>query len=249
MQPHEPCKTYRTSHTPSEYGQRYRLTYAQGYYHYQWDQIEKPILAKLVEEQRIRGARSLLDFACGCGRILSFCESSFETAWGVDVSESMLAEARQVCQTSSLFQQDMTVIPLERTFDVVTAFRFFLNAEPTLRSEALRSIHQALNPEGVLIANVHVNSLSILGHVYRLRNAVHGRTIANTLSFRAFESTLQANGFQIERTIWYGFLPRTGFGVDRLSKYLIRPVEKAWQAFHLPRSMAQCFICVCHKVK
>lgn len=243
----EPSKSYRTSHASTAYGQRYRRTYERGYYRYQWEQIEKPILDRLFDEQRSRGARSILDFACGGGRILSVGEQCFETSCGVDVSGSMLAEARRVCRRSDLVLQDITMKPLDSTFDVVTAFRFFLNAEPELRKEALHAIRQALKPDGVLIANVHVNSRSILGHVYRLRNALRKRTIANTLSFKAFEDTLRENGFRIEKTVWYSFLPRTGSGLDYLAGFMMRPFERAWRAAHLPQDMAQCFVCVCRK--
>jgi SAM-dependent methyltransferase len=243
----EPSKSYRTSHASTDYGQRYRRTYERGYYRYQWEQIEKPILDRLFDEQWSRGARSILDFACGGGRILSIGEQCFEMSCGVDVSGSMLIEARRVCHKSDLVLQDITTKPLGSTFDVVTAFRFFLNAEPELRKEALQAIRQALNPGGVLIANVHVNSRSILGCVYRLRNTLFGRTIANTLSYRTFEETLRANGFRIEKTVWYSFLPRTGSGLDRLAAFMMKPFEKAWKATRLPEELAQCFICVCRK--
>lgn len=247
--PEPPSKTYRTSHASSEYGKRYSRTYSQGYYYHQWEQIEKPILKDLLDEQRRRGAKSLLDFACGCGRILSVCERDFETAWGVDVSESMLAEAKNVCPMAKLVLRDITRDPLDRTFDVATAFRFFLNAEPALRAEALQAIRQALNPGGVLIANIHVNSRSLQGLVYRLRNKLRGRISANTLAWDDFNAILREHGFQIEKTVWYGYWPRTGFFMDGLASKMIRPVESLWHTLRLPPSVAQAYVCVCSKVE
>ena len=66
---------------------------------------------------------------------------------GVDVSEAMLARA--CCPGNVRLQHiDMTRHFLGETFDVVTAFRFFLNAEPLLREQALQAIRNHLTEGG-----------------------------------------------------------------------------------------------------
>lgn len=202
----EKNKTYRDSHSSEGYGQRYRRTYEKGYYHYQWIYLERPLIERLFKELVADGAKSYLDFACGTGRILSVAESFFNETTGVDVSESMLAEARSLCKRSMILNMDLTSDHLPDTFDVITAFRFFLNAEDELRSGALKAISGLLSERGVFLANIHVNRRSILGYVYRVRNRILKKTTANIEGYEEFENLLQSNGFKIENVYWYSFL-------------------------------------------
>lgn len=241
-------KTYRDSHSSEGYGQRYRRTYEKGYYHYQWIYLERPLIERLFKELVADGAKSYLDFACGTGRILGVAESFFNETTGVDVSESMLTEARNLCNRSSILKMDLTVDYLKETFDIITAFRFFLNAEAELRYEALKAIHSRLRDRGVFIVNIHCNKRSILGYIYRVRNRILKRNTANTEGYEEFKNLLQSNGFKIENVYWYSFLPRTGWYFEWLPKYFMKPVEKIWMKIPcLPKGIAQSFLCVCRK--
>ena len=71
----------------------------------------------------------------------------FGTVVGIDVSEAMLMCA-SVSENVTLYCIDITKVSLAETFDVVTAFRFFLNAEDSLRREALRAIYRRLREGG-----------------------------------------------------------------------------------------------------
>jgi hypothetical protein len=53
----------------------------------------------------------------------------------------------------------------------VTAFRFLLNAEPSLRAAALDWMRDRLGPEGLLIVNFHRNPRSLRGSYLRLRRS------------------------------------------------------------------------------
>lgn len=113
------------------------------------------VLARRVPQPR---AASLLDFACGTGRILALLETHVGEAVGVDVSPSMLAVAEQQVRRATLLRCDLTREPaLEgRRFDLITAFRFFPNAEPALRHEAMERLCGLLAPGGLLIYNNHL---------------------------------------------------------------------------------------------
>src|SRR5207249_2994067 len=94
--------------------------------------IERDFLAGLIRRQKSRwGNCSYLDFACGTGRVISFVEALVSSSLGIDTSEEMLRVAAKKVQRSELLCIDITErVDLEGTYDLITAFRFFLNAEP-----------------------------------------------------------------------------------------------------------------------
>jgi len=240
-------ESYRGSHASEGYGGHYDGTYRQGYYHYQWEYLEKPLLKSVFAAIPNRASKDYLDFACGTGRIISVGAGLFRSATGVDISESMLREARGKADTAEFIQRDITREPLDRQFDVITAFRFFLNAEPELSSAVLRELHARLKPDGLLIANIHMNSASVTGLAYRLRNAFAGRTIAKVRSLADFTRQLDEHGFRIVQIHWYSVLPRTGWRLGWIPKYLMKPVEA--MARRVPGFMrfSQSFLLVCEK--
>jgi predicted TPR repeat methyltransferase len=101
----------------------------------------------------------LLDFACGTGRITSFLEDCVTTSTGVDISGSMLAVAGQKLKRTEIIEADITAgnIFKSRQFNLITAFRFFLNAEPELRSTAIEALADLLTEDGCLVFNNHHN--------------------------------------------------------------------------------------------
>jgi len=240
--------SYRDSHSSPEYGKRYERTYSQGYYYEQWIKVERPLLQNILKQTIDSGASSCLDFACGTGRILLLIEEMFSIAYGVDVSDSMLKIAREKCKTAVIEKRDLALNPFEYRFDVITAFRFFLNAEPQLRNEALMSIHKHLDDNGILVTNCHVNKWSPLGIFYQLREAVWKHKNANTLSLSEFKEILEINSFQIQSVYRYGYLPRTGWHLQWIPRFLMLPFERFVKKVPvMPDWMAQSFILVCKK--
>ncbi|ARP64375.1 SAM-dependent methyltransferase [Mesorhizobium sp. WSM1497] len=236
---------YRTSHQDPGYGTLYSETFSSGYYAALWSRIEKPLIESML--QPLGGPeRSCLDFARGTGRITNVAAPLFGQVVGVDVSQSMLACAR-VPEHVKLIKADLTLAPLPRKFDAVTAFRFFLNAENALRHDALLAIHAHLNEGGLLISNIQMNATSPMGRVCRFLNRRAGRTIHSTLSIDAYRQMLVANGFAVERIIGYGFLPRPGWLLPRLCEMLVGPFETMCRRAGLPASLAQNFVVVARK--
>ncbi len=97
-------------------------------------QLQRPLLENLVKDFRAAqvGPVRLLDFACGTGRVLSALAPLVDSADGVDISENMVAVARGKCPKARLLVGDMLARPelLQPTYDLITCFRFVLNAEP-----------------------------------------------------------------------------------------------------------------------
>lgn len=119
---------------------------------------EAAVLAALLAGPLLANRRRYLDFACGTGRILGQLAPHFEEAVGVDVSEKMVEQARAKAPQATIHLADLTKDTLSLgEFDLVTAFRFFGNAEDALRAEVLRALRARLRPDGVLIINNHRN--------------------------------------------------------------------------------------------
>jgi ubiquinone/menaquinone biosynthesis C-methylase UbiE len=223
---------YRECHTSDDAVAAYHDTYASGYYAAQWKLLEQPILRRLFEEQRAKGATSMLDIACGQGRITLLGAEYFPNVLGVDYSEQMLDRARKVQQesstvsaTNSLFEVgDVRTFTADEPFDVVTAFRFFLNAEDGLRTEGLRCVRRNLAPSGVFITNVHVAATSPLAWFYSASNTARrmlGKTVSpvrNSISLRRFKRMLAGEGLRVESVHRYSLLPRLGSVSDRLAE-------------------------------
>jgi hypothetical protein len=122
-------------------------------------------------------------------------------------------------------RHDITRIPLGEEFDVITAFRFFLNAEPELRHDALMAIRKHMKPSGKLVCNVHMNHNSLLGLFYRSTRWLRRGPQHNTLSFREFKGLLSSTGFSIERVVWYGAVPRPGRLFEGIMDRFVGPIE------------------------
>jgi ubiquinone/menaquinone biosynthesis C-methylase UbiE len=147
--------SYRMSHQAAEARIAYDRTFEVGYYAGLWRKIEQPLLESILRP--LGGPeRTSLDFACGTGRITKVAARFFGSVVGVDVSEAMLSNA-SVPENVTLICADITRTPLERQFNVITAFRFFLNAEDNLRRDALRTIYRHLHEDGVLVCNIQLN--------------------------------------------------------------------------------------------
>nr|WP_250888969.1 class I SAM-dependent methyltransferase [Mesorhizobium sp. dw_380] len=236
---------YRTSHCAPGYGAHYNKTHESGYYGALWEKVEKPLILGVLCP--MGGAdRKCLDFACGTGRITNVAAGLFGEVVGVDISKSMLGCA-QVPPNVRLRHTDMTTEPLGEAFDVVTAFRFFLNAEDRLKSEALKAINEHLKADGRLVCNIHMNATSPIGLICRLLNRLFGRTVRNTLSAARFKELLTASGFLVEEIIPYGYLPRPGHLLPGACEALMEPVEKASRTLRVPGQLAQHFLVVAKK--
>ncbi len=196
-----------------------------------WDVVwtlERPLLESVVREQRARSGKvAYLDFACGTGRVLSFLEPLVDEATGIDVSTSMLARAAGRVKQARLVQADVTRpdAPVEGCYDLITAFRFLLNAEPQLRRDGLRALVARLRDgSSRLVLNTHGSPRSYKGLVVPARRL---------FGLRGGEENLLAVG-EVERLLAEaGLTPVARFGMAVLPSPLWRffpgaavPVER-----------------------
>ena len=152
-----PHDDYRSSHQGK--GEDYQSRFSGSSHRALMWRIEQRILRDLLHKHFSRPHQvRLLDFACGTGRILRLLEHDVGSATGVDVARSMLDVAGQGVDKARLLCADITsddVLDDER-FDLITAFRFFPNAEPALRDEAMAKLVTLMAPGGVLVFNNHL---------------------------------------------------------------------------------------------
>lgn len=204
-------QSYRWSHTSADRANRYDRRYAEWNHDTMLWSLEQGLL--LREVARLRKTKPIieyLDFACGTGRVLSFLEPRVDKAAGIDIAESMLAVARRKVKNAQLICCDISVEsgPPEARYDLITAFRFLLNAEPALRVAALKALARRLRDrESRLIVNNHNNlsSYKILAWpVYRLRRALLSRPMPNYLTLRQAKRIFAAAGLELAAAHGYG---------------------------------------------
>ena len=124
-----------------------------------WD-LEKKIIDEFINNKNIF---SHLDFASGTGRIAKFLEKNNKEQYLLDSSKKMLGYAKKILDLnkSTFIEDDFTKTTLNKKFDLITAFRFFPNAEFFLREQAMKFISEHLKDDGILIINNHFNFWSI----------------------------------------------------------------------------------------
>jgi SAM-dependent methyltransferase len=169
--------------------------------------VEQRLLADILGSVRSSAPGSVADFACGTGRVLEFLGRYFPAPVGIDVSPDMLALARARCPRARLILGDVTATPglAPGPFDLITAFRFFLNAESPLRGEVLTWMRAALRPGGVVVANFHLNPASLRGMYLRARmNPAERIPMMGIADARRLFS---GNGFTVRQILGYSYLP------------------------------------------
>ena len=158
--------------------------------------VERDLLLEIVAGLFPHGIPRYLDFACGTGRVTQVVGGLARQSVGVDVSASMVERAKAKCPETRFILHDLTLEPLAiGPFDLVTTFRFLGNAQPALRSAALRALHDLVEPGGHLIVNNHRNPASLHNRMLRLR----GKADNEGLTYRHLRDLLASTGFEVVR--------------------------------------------------
>jgi SAM-dependent methyltransferase len=176
-------------------------------------QLEKTILVEIVKKIKQKTGRvDCLDFACGTGRIISFLEDKVDSATGIEISRTMLSMAAKRVRRATLLCKDITtnMNDIEGHYDLITAFRFLLNAEPDLKLAAIRELAKRLKgPESRLVINVHGNPFSykaILIPYNWSRAVLKGNELRGYMTKRQAVSVITAAGLVVEQIIGMGFI-------------------------------------------
>lgn len=205
--------------------------------------LEQRALNGILHEHLVSGKIAHLDFACGTGRILRHFLGHVTSATGVDVSSSMMEVAGQMAPGAELIEADLTQRDVlgERSFDLITAFRFFPNAEPELRQAVFLALARHLAPRGVLVFNNHKNRTSLTRRISRLL----GREVARgTMSHAEVEALVAQAGLRILKVIPLGSLPVSENHL-LLPISLLEPLERRLSGLPTLAGLAQNVIYVC----
>lgn len=195
---------YRISHTSGNKGE----VYDQRFQTFCWRQYlwqkEQAALYDIVNTYFSGKEVHYLDFACGTGRILGAMKDRVHQCMGIDVSDSMLHQCRQKHPDVCVIQADITRddVLAGQQFNLITAFRFFPNAEPQLRLEAADALAWHLSHDGLFVFNNHRNQTCPLFGLARLL----GKPF-HTMHNQEVDALLDAADFEIIKTYAFGALP------------------------------------------
>ncbi|MDP6666291.1 MAG: class I SAM-dependent methyltransferase [Dehalococcoidia bacterium] len=114
-------------------------------------EAESELLTALIRE-RVPGAESLLDVACGTGRHLEHLDRQFDCT-GLDLDDEMLAIARERVPTVKYHTGNMCDFNLDTGFDVVTCLFSSIGYTKTVvrLEQAISNMAAHVNPGGVLV--------------------------------------------------------------------------------------------------
>jgi predicted TPR repeat methyltransferase len=174
---------------------------------------EQELLRKLIRRfVRDPAAARTVDFACGSGRILKVLQPVVGGLVGVDISEAMLERAADRIPDIELIQADIVADPeaVPANVDLITAFRFLLLAEPSLRESCLRVLAGRLRADsGVLILNSHGNPRSFrFGALIRDAVLKRDRRLPR-FSMRDMKALARRSGLELVSATGCGFIPHT----------------------------------------
>jgi len=204
-----------------------------GYDSFIWS-LERPYLIALTS-RLATGPTSFkyLDFACGTGRVLHALAPYVTNATGVDTSPDMIAAAQaQAAPHTRLIVGDLLSQPDldDDVYDLITAFRFKLNTEASLRLPVLANLTQRLrDPAARLVFNVHGNALSANG-VKALYQWSRGWGLASAMTHGEIRRLVRTAGLAIESLRGFGLFPQRVY-TSRLGP-LVRRVDVV--ATHYP---------------
>lgn len=247
MSPGGAPEDYRSSHAgPGSFSDAYdEKLFSPGTYDSRVWEEEKVLLDRIVDAW-VPVRERYLDFACGTGRILAHLEQRFDSSVGLDISESMLTEARRKVRKATLIAGDATRSPdlVPGAFDCITAWRFFLNAQPELRDEAMHVLAGKLRtPESTLMFNVHGNRAStrwVMVTLDRLRGRHN-----NAMSVGDVRRLVRKHGLTI--VDWQGIMCLDKSFYNLLPKGVWKVFEGALRGLGFPKKWKVYLVFVCRK--
>jgi len=179
--------------------------YASGSYSSLLWEMEQAQLAAIIEKlKHTKPHIDALDFATGTGRIAAFLETQLDSVTGVEISPEMCELARKKVRQATIVCANILspTAKVDGKYDLITAFRFFLNVEPSLRLTALRVLASRLRDrDSLLVFNNHGNlwSHKLLMWPYHFASRIgKGRSVkGNYLTSRQILRLLPEAGLKL----------------------------------------------------
>lgn len=192
------------------------VQYAAGSYNDILWTIEKEQLDKVRQRlMKVKPRIEYLDFATGTGRVLAHMEEWVQGSTGIDISEAMVEHARRNTTKSKVVCGDITsaqAAALSDQYDLITAFRFVLNAEPALRLAVLHALSRRLRDKSsILVFNNHgsLRSLKVCRAMLRgRRDRRHWVTHGNVMKESEARQLANDAGLRIVDVMGCGVLTK-----------------------------------------
>ena len=177
-------------------------------------QIEREHLNKVIGQLQKKLTKiDYLDFACGTGRIISFVEPQVDSATGIEISPEMIKIAQKYVKDASLQCRDITSddTEIKNKYDLITTYRFILNAEPALRVAGFKALAARLKDQSsLLVFSNHGNPWSykaLMWPIHIIRQYLFGKKReGNYLTRRQTRAVLDAAGLEIVEITGVGFI-------------------------------------------
>lgn len=236
--------SYRKSHLHPRKGRTYHAAFSKDPYRNMVWQLEKGILDRILALFYRNSEIYHFDFACGTGRILSYLEDRTKSSLGVDLSPSMLEVARKNIKHAGIIEVDLTQNDVlgNRKFNLITAFRFFPNAEKELRMEVMQVLNRHLADNGYLVFNNHKNIGSMRNRLARF----FGRRNYKGMSVGEVKSLLAKTGLEMVKIYPLCVFPAS----DKymlLPVFLLRPIEALLIKWRPLQKFGENLIFVCRR--
>jgi predicted TPR repeat methyltransferase len=235
---------YRKSHLHPDKGESYHSSFSKNPYRKMVWHFEKDILEQILSQFYKCSEIHHFDFACGTGRILSHLANRTTRSVGVDLSPSMLEIARKDNSSAEIIEADLTQndILKDQRFNLITAFRFFPNAEEELRMEAMQVLVRHLEDDGYIVFNNHMNTGSIRQRLNMLirRRQLKGMNLAEV------KSLLAKNGLEIVKIYHLCVFPASESHM-LLPAFLLRPIDALLSKCIIFQNYGENLIFVCRR--
>ena len=243
--------TYRKQFDKAEKAEEYDLDQysPKAYSSLLWS-IEQSQLQSIVDNMRSTHDKiEYLDFAAGTGRVISFMEDKVDVATGIEISQAMVDRAQSKLTKGTMICKDITPAEsdIEGKYDLITTFRFILNAEGDLCQAGIDALAKRLKDENsLLVFNNHGNIIShklILWPIHKIKGLGKGyRTAGNYMTNKQAHQVADKAGLKIISTVGCGFLGAT-VG-QALSTKRVAPLERLLSKIGLirPFSVNQLYV-------
>ena len=111
---------------------------------------------------RPAGRRAILDFGCGVGRLTTGFSRRFESYIGIDISESLIVQARELHQSLSNCRFEVGPEKLgmlsDAQFDLIYSFGVLFHIpDRQLVETYIAEFLRCMKPDGLLVFDIHTN--------------------------------------------------------------------------------------------
>jgi len=159
-----------------------------------WQSEDKPWVDEFLSRLLLGG--SIIDVGCGTGHVLQYCAANQFKVTGVDISEGMLAQAKQQVPQAQLIQMNADSLAFkDDTFDGLIS-RYVLQHLPQV-GQAIAEFCRVLKSGGMAYLVIHVSNTDVLDETWYTFPNNGGKIKMNYHAPQDVEKAIDATKFSI----------------------------------------------------